>query len=45
MLHASSQTLLHMTCYIQVIGVLHDKYLFKTRPRPLISKPDSMKRR
>ncbi len=30
---------------VQVIGVLHDKYLFKTRPRPLISKPDSSRKR
>ncbi len=30
---------------LQVIGVLHDKYLFKTRPRPLISKPDSSRKR
>lgn len=29
----------------KVIGMLHDKYLFKTRPRPLISKPDPTKRR
>ncbi|KAL0051081.1 hypothetical protein WJX82_001537 [Trebouxia sp. C0006] len=29
----------------KVIGVLHDKYLFKTRPRPLISKPDSSRKR
>lgn len=34
-----------LLCYIQVIGMLHDKYLFKTRPRPLISKPDPTKRR
>ena len=29
---------------LQVIGVLHDKYLFKTRPQPLISKPDSARK-
>ena len=34
-----------LLCLTQVIGVLHDKYLFKTRPRPLISKPDPTKRR
>lgn len=30
---------------LQVIGMLHDKYLFKTRPRPLISKPDPSRQR
>jgi hypothetical protein len=41
-----NQAPIHLThvcicVFLQVVGVIRNKYLFKTRPRPLITKPHS----
>lgn len=30
---------------VQVIGVIRDRFLFKARPKPIISKPEASKNR